>query len=181
MGMKEIKLISLLFVVALFVQSAAAVTILPYSSHYQGRSYFDFGGVTGHVDFAVYDTLGSSGDEWTGAGFSAPGSGQFIYAYQIFNDCDSAGAIEFFNIMGFDDHVLEGIYTMNTQDPWENYPLIPEGVAPTNSFPNTNLEETKATWEFAGGILVADEYSWFLVFSSANDWTVGRYDISSPT
>src|SRR4030042_2068698 len=180
MEMKKIRVLSLLLVVALFVQNASAV-ILPYSSHYQGRSNFNFDGVTGHVDFAVYDTEGSSGDEWAGAGFTAPGSGQYIYAYQIFNNVDSAGAVEFFSIMGIDDHVLNGIHTMNTQNPWENYPLITEGVAPTNSFPNTNLEETRATWEFAGGILVADEYSWFLVFSSAIAWTVGRYDISSPT
>jgi hypothetical protein len=177
MGMKRIRLLSLLFVAALFVQNAAA-TILPYSSHYQGRSYFNFSGVTGHVDFAVYDTSGSSGDEWAGAGFTAPGDGQYIYAYQIFNDVGSAAAIEFFSIMGVDNHVLDGIFTMNTQNPWENYPLITEGVAPTNSFPNTNLEETRATWEFAGGILIADEYSWFLVFSSTHNWTVGRYDIN---
>jgi len=183
MGMKRIKLLSLLFVATLFVQNAAA-TILPYSSHYQGSSYFNNAGVTGHVDFAVYDTLGTSGDEWTGAGFTAPGTGQYIYAYQIFNDAGSSAAIEFFTIMGIDDpptpHHLAGIATMDSQNPWENYPLITEGVAPTNSFPNTNLAETRATWEFAGGILVADEYSWFLIFSSANDWTEGRYDMSPP-
>jgi hypothetical protein len=177
MGMKEIRLLSLLLVVGLFVQSATA-TILPYSSHYQGSSSFNFSGVKGRVDFAVYDTLGTSGDEWTGASFTVPGNGQYVYAYQIFNDVGSAGAIEYFSIMGLDNHVLNGISTMNTQNPWENYPLITDGVAPTNSFPNTNLDETKATWEFAGGILIADKYSWFLIFSSAHDWTAGTYDIS---
>jgi hypothetical protein len=184
MEMKRIRLLSLLFVATLFVQNAAATT-LPYSSHYQGRSYFDDSstGVTGYVDFAVYDTLGTSGDEWTGAGFTAPGTGQYIYAYQIFNDAGSADAIEFFNIMGIDDpttpHLLDGISTMNTQNPWEDYPLITEGVAPTNSFPNTNLAETRATWEFAGGILVADEYSWFLIFSSSKDWVQGKYVVQT--
>jgi hypothetical protein len=179
MGMKEIRLLSLLLVVALFVQNAVA-TMLPYSSHYQGSSYFDFNGVMGHVDFAVYDTQGTDGDEWTGAGFTSPGSGRYIYAYQVFNDTGSTGAIEFFSIMGLDNHELNGIDTMNTQNPWVNYPLITAGVAPTNSFPNTNLDETEATWEFAGGILVADKYSWFLIFSSAHDWTEGQYDISPP-
>jgi hypothetical protein len=174
MGMKEIRLLSLLLIVALFVQNAAA-TILPYSSYHQGSSYFNFNGVKGHVDFAVYDTE----EEWTGAGFEPPGSGQYIYAYQIFNDTDSAGAIGFFSIMGLDNHVLDGIYTMNTQDPWENYQgLIDEGVAPTNSFPNTNLEETRATWEFEGGILIANEYSWFLIFSSNHPYTTGKFDIN---
>jgi hypothetical protein len=180
MEMKRIKLLSLLLVAALFVQNAAA-TILPYSSYYQGRSYFDdpATGVTGYVEFAVYDTLGPHGDEWAGAGFAAPGAGQYIYAYQIFNDAGSADAIEFFTIMGIDDpptsHHLTGINTMNTQDPWEYYPLITKGVEPTNPNPNTNLDETRATWEFAGGILVADEYSWFLIFSSSQDWVKGKY------
>jgi hypothetical protein len=180
--MKKIRLLSLLLVAILFVQNAAA-TILPYSSHYQGRSYFDNAGVTGHVDFAVYDTLGTYGNEWAGAGFAAPGSSQYIYAYQIFNDAGSADAIEFFTIMGIDDpptpHDLEGIYTMNMQNPWEYYIFITEGVAPTNSFPKTNLGETRATWEFAGGILFAGEYSWFLIFSSAHDWVQGKYQMDT--
>ena len=180
MGMKRIKLLSLLLVATLFVQNAAAA-MLPYSSHYQGLSYFNNAGVTGHVDFAVYDTLGASGDEWTGAGFAAPGAGQYIYAYQIFNDAGSADAIEFFTIMGIDDpptpHHLVGITTMTSQDPWENYPLITEGVAPTGT--EFNLGETRGTWKFASGILIADEYSWFLIFSSANDWVQGKYLIET--
>ena len=175
---RKIRLLSLLLVATLFVQNADA-TLLPYSSHYQGRSYFDDAGATGWVDFAVYDTLGPHGNEWTGAGFAAPGAGQYIYAYQIFNDFGSADAIEFFTIMGIDDpptpHNLIGINTMNSQNPWEDYPLITEGVAPTNPYPNANLDETRATWEFAGGILVAGEYSWFLIFSSANNWVQGKY------
>jgi hypothetical protein len=180
--MKKIRLLSLLLVAILFVQNAAA-TILPYSSHYHGRSYFSDSniGVTGHVDFAVYDTLGSYGDEWTGAGFTAPGTDQYIYAYQIFSDAESIDAIEFFTIMGIDDpptpHNLIGINTMNTQNPWEDYPLITEGVEPTGT--EINISETRATWEFAGGILIAGEYSWFLVFSSANDWVQGKYQMQT--
>jgi hypothetical protein len=180
--MKKFRLLSLLLVATLFVQNAGA-TLLPYSSHYQGRSYFDdpATGVTGHVDFAVYDTLGPYGNEWEGAGFAAPGAGQYIYAYQIFNDAGSADAIEFFNIMGIDDpptpHNLIGINTMDMQDPWEYDPLITEGVAPTDL--NVNPGETRATWEFAGGILVAGEYSWFLIFSSTNDWVQGKYQMET--
>ena len=182
--MKRIRLLSLLLVAMLFVQNAAA-ELLPYSSHYQGRSYIptNDAGVTGWVDFAVYDTWGPHGNEWTGAGFAPPGASQYIYAYQIFNDFGSADAIEFFTIMGIDDpptpHNLIGINTMNSQNPWEDYPLITEGVAPTNPYPNTNLDETRATWEFAGGILVAGEYSWFLIFSSAHDWVQGKYQMET--
>jgi len=181
--MKESRLLSLLFVVTLFVQNAAA-SLVPYSSHYQGRSYFDdpVSGVTGYVDFAVYDTLGPHGNEWTGAGFDAPGDGRYIYAYQIFNDAGSA--IEFFTILGIDDPPIQHELNISEsgmnvqdhmQDPWEDYPLITEGVAPTDWYTNLGDPPTQATWEFAGGILVAGEYSWFLIFSSANDWVEGKY------
>ena len=176
----KIKLLSALLVATLFMQNADA-TLLPYSSHYQGLSYFDIAGVTGHVDFAIYDTLGPHGNEWTGAGFAAPGAGQYIYAYQIFNDTGSAGAIEFFTIMGIYDpptpHHLTDLATMDAQDPWEDYPFTTAGVAPTDT--RFNLSETRATWEFAGGILVADEYSWFLIFSSTNNWVEGRYEMTT--
>ncbi len=177
---RKIKLLSVLLVATLFMQNADA-TLLPYSSHYQGLSYFDIAGVTGHVDFAIYDTLGPHGNEWTGAGFAAPGAGQYIYAYQIFNDTGSASAIEFFTIMGIYDpptpHHLTDLATMDAQDPWEDYPFTTAGVAPTDT--RFNLSETRATWEFAGGILVAGEYSWFLIFSSANDWVEGRYEMTT--
>ncbi len=177
--MKESRLLSLLFVATLFVQNATATLLLPYSSHYQGRSYFEdlVSGVSGFVDFAVYDRDALYGDEWTGAGFAAPGAGRYVYAYQIFNDFGSADAIEFFTILGIDDpptpHDLIGISTMDTQDPWEDYPLITEGVDSTNM--STNLDETRATWEFGGGILDNGTYSWFLIFSSAKDWVEGKY------
>jgi hypothetical protein len=173
--MKKNRLLSLLFVATLFIQNAAAA-LLPYSSHYRGRSYFSDANVTGFVDFAVYDTEGLYGNEWIGAGFDAPGSGRYIYAYQVF--CETAiDAIESFTIMGIDDpptpHNLVGISTISYQNPWEDYPLITEGIEPSGT--EINISETRATWEFAGGILVADEYSWFLVFSSDNDWVQGKY------
>jgi len=182
--MRKIGLLSLLLVSALLLQNAEA-TILPYSSHYQGRSYFNESGASGHVDFAVYDTLGSHGNEWVGAGFAAPGSGKFIYAYQIFNDVGSSDAIEFFTIMGLNDpptvQHLGGIDSMTSQDPWADYPFTTEsGVAPTDT--SVNLDGTRAIWEFAGGILIADKYSWFLVFSSDKPWVEGKYEIgTAPT
>ncbi len=176
--MKKIRLLSLLLVTTLFMQNAdAQLLLLPDSSHYQGRSYFDESGRTGFVDFAVYDTMGPSGNEWESSGFASPGDGQFIYAYQIFCDPNSSNAVEVFTIMGFDDppvsHVLNGIDTMDAQDPWEDFSLIVEGVAPTGTY--INPSQTRATWKFDGGILFADQYSWFLIFSSTEDWVKGKY------
>ncbi len=180
--MKRIRLLSLLFVAILFVQNAAA-TMLPYSSHYQGRSYFGDANATGYVDFAVYDTLGPNGDEWTGANLAKPGGGQYVYAYQIFNNVGSK-AIGSFTIMGIDDylptpitHLLDGISTITMQDPSVNFPLI-TNITPTGTA--INLDKTRATWEFwglTGATLVAGESSWFLIFSSGKDWTAGRYEM----
>jgi hypothetical protein len=183
MGMKRIKLLSLLFVATLFAQNADATLLpqLPYSSHYQGRSYFSDANVTGYVDFAVYDTLTPYGNEWT---FTALGTGQYIYAYQIFNDAGSSAAIESFTIMNFNDppplHFLIGINTMSSRDPWQDYPLPPPGgVAPTST--GVNPTETRATWFFqgppTGAILLAGKDSWFLIFSSDRDWTPGNYEM----
>ena len=184
-GMKEIRLLSLLFVATLFVQNADATLLpqLPYSSHYQGRSYFNDAGVTGHVDFAVYDAGGPYGNEWTAAGFAAPGGGQYVYAYEIFNDVGSK-AIESFTIMNFNDppplHFLIGINTMSSRDPWQDYPLPPPGCVDQTST-GVNPTETRATWFFqgppTGAILLAGEYSWFLIFSSTNDWVRGKYEM----
>ncbi len=175
--MKKIKLLSLLLIVTLVTQNASAD--LPYSSHYQGSHFFNVDGVSGHVDFAVYDTLAYGGDwnEWLGAGFDPPGDGQYIYAYQIFSDEGSTDAIELFTIMGLDDHKLTGVNTMTYQDPWEDYFLTEEGIAPTGT--DFSIDETYATWEFAGSIFVEGEYSWFLIFSSAYNWVEGKYEITT--
>jgi hypothetical protein len=177
--MKEIRFFSLLLITALFVQNASAALLLPYSSHYQGRSYFDNDGMTGFVEFAVYDT--QYYNEWEGSGFVSPGNGQYIYAYQIFCDSDSS-AIGSFSIMGIDpSHTLAGINTMSSQDPWVDSQLLSEeAIEPTDMGANPN--QTQATWEFwgdTGAILIHDEYSWFLIFSSDNDWIIGRYEVSS--
>jgi hypothetical protein len=175
MGMKKIKLLSLLLVAVLFAQSAdAALTYLPYSSHYQGRSYFDYAdtGVKGRVEFAVYDTW-TYGNEWSDAtGFDAPGDGRYIYAYQIFNDTDSA-LIEGFTIWANDYHVLD-IIGMGEQDPQEgDYIFGLDFVEPTDA--GTSDGGIQAWWEFEGGLFVAGKDSWFLIFSSNNNWTAGSY------
>jgi hypothetical protein len=176
MGIKRIKLLSLLLVAVLFVQNADAVlTYLPYSSHYQGTSYFNYSdtGVKGRVEFAVYDTLGPYGNEWTGAtGFDAPGDGRYIYAYQIFNDDDSA-LIEGFTMWANDYHVLD-IIGMGAQDPQEgDYIFGLDFVEPTDM--GTNNGGVQAWWEFGNGLFIAGEDSWFLIFSSNNNWTAGSY------
>ncbi|MDD5063798.1 MAG: PEP-CTERM sorting domain-containing protein [Phycisphaerae bacterium] len=175
--MKRIKILSLLFVAALLVQNAdAALTYLPYSSHYQGTSYFSYSsGINGRVEFAVYDTAGPYGNEWSGpTGFAVPGAGRYIYAYQIFNDVGSV-PIEYFKMWADDYHVMT-VDGQGAQDPQEaDYLFGLDFIEPTDSGLNNTGDQ--AWWEFDGGLLVAGEDSWFLIFSSAHNWVAGNYSM----
>jgi len=83
--MKTIRLLCFLLVTALCVQNASATLT---SSYYDGTTYYDlpwtnYGNLQGHIDFAVYDDRQEY--EFV-TGFDAPGSYEYVYAYQIFND-----------------------------------------------------------------------------------------------
>lgn len=179
MGMKRITSLSLLFVAALLVQNAGAtLTYLPNSSHYQGSSYFNYdSGISGHIEFAVYDTLGANGNEWSDStGFEVPGEGRYVYAYQIFNDAGSI-PIERFTMWANDYHemILDG---QGAQDPQEAEGLFGFNfIEPTDY--GLNNAGNQAWWEFDGGLLVAGEDSWFLIFSSNHNWTAGSYSMES--
>lgn len=180
----KLQLLSLLVMLILFVGGAAAATteILPYSSHYQGKTHFsistDTGGVAGRIDFAVYDTEGPNGDEL--AGFAtAPGTGRYIYAYQVFSEYFSTDALEYFGVVGLGDNSIAeplndniGSVSDSPNDPSE------EGVSPTSSYitSTSSIEPpTMGVWEFDNGILTANTHSWFLVLRSDQDWIPGKY------
>jgi hypothetical protein len=171
---------SLLIVATLLVQNASA-TILPISSyadgHWQGSRFYNIEVVSGsflrgRIDFAVYDTLG--GNEFVEAGFTAPGDGQYIYAYQIFNDYPASDeAVAHFAVFEVDKNpmdVYEDSIGSQQDDP-------DSGIEPTSAyFTESNLE---AVWLFADQILMRDEHSWLLVFSSDSAPVPGNYEISA--
>jgi hypothetical protein len=175
---RKIGLLSLLVVATLFIRdvSATPTEILPSSSHYQGRSYFDTwtaGGdhLTGRIDFAVYDTV-TNPDEFVGAGFVNPGGNRYVYAYQIFCD-DSTTALDYFAILNLDESGI-GIDTTGDIDSQDD--LTVDSVEPDLEYFNSSTTYGgMAVWEFDGGYLVAGEHSWFLVLSSDQDWIVGGY------
>ena len=181
--MRKITFLGLLAVASLSVRTAVAttLTILPESSHYQGRSYYrqytQNGFVSGHIDYAVYDTV-TNPDEFIGAGgFTVPGTGQFIYAYQIFNDeGDINAALEYFAISGIGEGAIDNIKTdIGSVDDKS------DGIDSTTFYfgphdPNTGPDV--AAWEFNGDILAPGEHSYFLVLSSDHDYTTGSYTIT---
>jgi hypothetical protein len=180
MRIRKIGFLGLLFAAALFVRNAGATLtdILPESSHYEGKTYYnilaDDGFLRGRIDFAVYDTE-TYPNEFIGTdGFINPGTGQFIYAYQIFNDYSvSDVAVAYFAVFGIDGVPFDiEEDSIGSQDDGEG------GVEPTDEY--FDEDESRVVWEFDDGFIYAGDHSWFLVFSSDSDWVVGDYEIRGP-
>jgi len=165
---RKIGFFSLLAAAALFAQDAAATLT---SSHYDGSTYYHTAdGLHGRIDFAVYDTQ-TYPDEFIGAGgFQAPGSGRYIYAYQIFHDSVVNPALSYFAILGIAGAPVDGIGCQDDQS---------GGIASSDEY----FTASRGVWEFENehgqGILFAGEHSWFLVLSSDTDWVVGEYEIKA--
>lgn len=185
METRKIRFFCLFFVAAtLFAQSAGAatMTILPGSSHYQGRSYFRTltadGILSGRIEYAVYDTEG--GNELENAGFTTLGSGQYTYVYQIFNDGDdTATALEYFSILGIAEGAIYDLVTdIGSVDDDSG------GIDSTTYYFGPHDHATgpdTAIWEFDGDIIEESEQSFFLVISSDYDFTIGSYRVIKST
>jgi len=171
---RKILVFTLLVLAALFIQNSAAAyanAILPYSSHYQGAIYYN--PIGGRIDFAVYDTDTSNGQAFEADFGTAPGTGQFIYAYQIFTD-DSSQALEYFAIMGIGENALVSPINDNIGSLDD---LTGEGVAP-DDYPyigSSSMYGTMGIWEFTDNLLDEGQHSWFLVLRSPHDWTPGGF------
>ena len=172
--MKKMNLLCIIIAAVLCVSVAHAVPteILPESSLYEGTSYFTEssanGMLYGRVDFAVYDTFG--GNEYLNAGNSAPGSGRYIYAYQLFNAPGNANPLEYFEIYKDDGTAISGIDSIDSHDDGNG------GIDPTDAYASGDM--TKGIWAFDNGLLIAGKHSWFLVLSSNNTYTTGKFKVT---
>jgi hypothetical protein len=189
---RKIKLLSVLVSAVFLVQNASATVpeYLPQSSHYEGRSYFDYssiGGASGHIDFAVYDTQ-TYPNELVGTGGRAadllpwwdetnPDRFRYIYAYQILIDSTSSNTIDYFGILGMGENSI-------IKDPSTGkWPIgSMNDLVTTNAMPpdaqyiaDSNEYGKMAVWEFTNGFLAAGDHSYFLVLGSNDDWTSGMY------
>lgn len=179
---RKTKFFSLLVIATLFIQNASA-TMLPISSYedgyWQGSRFFyeeitEVSFLSGRMDFAVYDTLAYPNEFIGDDGYTAPGDGRYIYAYQIFNDQPlSDEAVAYFSVFQLDENPMD--VDVNSIDSEEDTP--DSGVEATREyFTGSNV---RAVWLFAGQVLMHDEHSWFLVFSSDSPPVPGDYDISA--
>jgi hypothetical protein len=177
MGMKRIGILCVMFLAGgLFAQEVGA-TLSPMlnSSYYGGSVYYEEGGLQGRIDFAVYDTTHAFyGSEYQENGLEKPGDGQYIYAYQIFNDyAASEEAVTYFALLGADGVAIDPVSIGAQQD-------VAAGVGPGSGY--FDAGESRVVWEFNGtdGYIVSGEHSWFLVFSSTHGPTQGDFDIGAP-
>jgi len=165
---------SVVLVAALLCAEAAAtlVPMLPESSHYDGRLFYDLpsgdGFLRGRIDFAVYDTELYPDEYVGGGGYPVPGDGRYIYAYQIFNDYESSDmAVEVFAILGIAEETVHSIGS--EADP-------ESGIEPTDAY----LDAGEGVWQFQDALVYAGDHSYFLLMTSDNDWVEGNYRIEAP-
>jgi hypothetical protein len=177
MVIKRVGLFCVMFVAAtgLFTRDAAA-TLSPmlYSSYYEGSVTYDEGSLYGRIDFAVYDTTHPLyGREYQDNGLGRPGDGQYIYAYQIFNDyAESEEAVTYFALLGANGAAIDIASISSQQDP-------AGGIEAGSEYYDGS--ESRVVWEFDGtdGYVVGGEHSWFLVFSSDQGPSAGDYEIGT--
>jgi len=172
-------LVSLVFI-TLFVQNAGAAPtlILPDSSYmdgaWQGYTIYEEGGFNVLVDFAVYDSedLQLPG-ETAFVNELGDMSGQYIYAYQVFNHVDAIEDVGYFEIRDIDGNEIDPSLMADTgsQDDEEG------GIAPVDPSP------WQGVWLFkenAGGIIIPLTHSYFLVLSSDSTPVAGSFEIKGP-
>jgi len=160
---RKIGFVALLLIATSFVQNVSATLI---SSHYYGSTFYNTDdGLKGYIDFAVYDDRSEYESLYD---LPAPGTGDYIYAYQIFHDTGVNPAAAYFAILDIAGAPVDGI---NSHDDSTG------GIASTDEY----LIGSKGIWEFQSelgeGILLAGEHSWFLVLSSDTDWVKGDFEI----
>ena len=164
-------LLSLLICGTLIIQSAQAALDWQEGSIHSGTSYrqieIDSGFLAVHIDFAVFDTEANP-DAWGGEnGFNIPGGGQYVYAYQIFNDEGySTEALGSFSLLTEGGEYINGGGIMGTS--WEN-DMTGQDIAPEDT-------PTESSWAF-NGLFVPSKYSSFLVISSDHSWVKGDYEL----
>jgi hypothetical protein len=175
-AVKKLSFSVLLVVSVLFTQNASA-TLAPMleSSYHDGYVFYYEDGLAGRIDFAVYDTEHPEyGDEYLDNGIEMPGDGQYIYAYQIFNDYPiSEEAVAYFALLDINGDSIDIDSISSQEDP-------EEGIEPGEEYFDGG--QSKVVWEFNGsdGYIIVGEHSWFLVFSSDQDWVKGDYEIRGP-
>jgi hypothetical protein len=157
-----------LLAVLTVVTAQSALAILS-----SGDVYYHENGLNGYIKYAVYESRDEYETAWSGLGFSAPGDGQYVYAYQIFNDLVSAD-VAHFALFGLTEDNTSGLGSEDRED---------GGVQPSDCY--LDGDESKGVWKWSDGeggygYIKVDEHSWLLVFSSDYSPVKGDFEIKGP-
>ncbi len=172
---KTVPVVCLLLLLVLLVHVASADTYYGstnYNENWNGKQ------LTGTIDFGVYDDRSVFESDFgyvnDGAGLTAPGDGQYVYAYVINQDDISESPISYFAILGLDEDAVSSDLEYMDQSANYSEPNL-SGVEPANAGFVGNDGVWK--WSSAKGFIQVDEYSWLLVYSSDYDWVKGDYEL----
>jgi hypothetical protein len=186
---RQVCILGLLFILTLFVQmsSATLTAMLPESTYADGQwqgyrlfstSVEDGEFLHGRVEFAVYDTQNLDPDgeekEWVDS-LGLTGEGQYLYAYQVFNDFYSDRELSTFSVFAQSGSPLFLDETSIDSAQADTSSIQPGDGELTNS--NT---EVLWTWESnpgGYGYVYPNQYSWFLLFLSESSPVAGNYEV----
>ena len=135
---------------------------LPTGSFWQGGRNYDKDGVQAFVEYAVYDTTSTS---YLNAPtkITNPGSGQYLYAYQVFN-FENVLPITAFELLGGNPALAGGIGSARDGSSLD--------IVPTN-------DGDSFVWTFENGVFVVNKHSAFMVFSTDKGPVAGTFKLST--
>jgi hypothetical protein len=160
----KLAFLGLLAVLLLLPTVVHAALILPGGSFWQGGRNYDKDGVQAFVEYAVYDTTSTAYLNVSNK-ITNPGTGQYIYAYQVFDNI-SAGLqpITAFELLGGNPALASGIGSKRDG--------TGQDIVPTN-------DGTSFVWKFENGVFVFDKHSAFMVFSTDTGPVAGTFNLST--
>lgn len=158
----KVALLGLLTVLLLLPTMVQAGLILPTGSFWQGGRNYDKDGVKGYVEYAVYDTTSTDYSNAPNK-ITNPGTGQYLYAYQVFN-YENAQPLALFELLGGNPAQASGIGSKRDGTSVD--------IVPTN-------DGASFVWNFTDGLFVISKHSAFMVFSTDKGPVAGTFKLST--
>ncbi len=154
-----VAVLSIIMVMAVLAQNALA---LPSSSLDNGKwggydTYSDGAGLNVEVVFNVYTA--SSGEFTWGGQVAMPSTDKYIYVYQVFNSSSSSENIESFKVLNSDKSDVSSSVMHQTCSQSDGS----GGISPD---PSVSVTPGVWVWSDNVGYLLANDHSWYLVYSS---------------
>jgi hypothetical protein len=157
-----LKMIAVSLLLPTLVQAAY---ILPTGSFWQGGRNYNKDGVQAFVESAVYDTSSTAYLNVANK-ITNPGTGQYLYAYQVFNIGAELMPVTAFELLGGNPAKASGIGSARDGTGTD--------IVPTNN-------GTSFVWKFENGVFVVDKHSAFMVFSTDKGPVAGTFKLSTLT